>query len=39
MPENGWFHSQDQNFNLEKEAHGKVDDRPHSEHPDDQLKL
>ncbi len=39
MPKNGWFHSHNQNFDVENEAHRKVDDYPHSDHPDDQLKL
>ncbi len=39
MPKNGWFHSHDQNFDAENEVHGKIDNYPHTEHPDDQLKL
>ncbi len=38
MPKNGWFHSHYQNFD-ENEAHRQIDDYPHTEHPDDQLKL
>ncbi len=33
------FHSHDQNLDVEYEAHRKIDDYPHTKHPNDQLKL
>ncbi len=33
------FHSHNQHFELENEAHRKIDDYPHTKHPNDQLKL
>ncbi len=39
MPKNGGFHSHNQNFDIENEAHKKIDDCPHGDYPDDQLKL
>ncbi len=39
MPKNGRFHSQNQNVNVENEAHRKIDDYPHRDHLDNQLKL
>ncbi len=39
MPKYGWFHSYDQNFDVENEALGKIDDYPRRDHPDDRLKL
>ncbi len=35
----GWFHSHNQNFDVENEAHRKIDDYLYTEHPDYQLKL
>ncbi len=34
-----WFHSHNQNFGVENEARRKIDDFPHTDHPDDQLKF
>ncbi len=39
MPKNGWFHSHNQNFDVEKEAHRKIEDNTHRDHPDNKLKL
>ncbi len=39
MPKNGWFHSHNQNFDEENEAHRKIDDNRHRDHPADQLSL
>ncbi len=39
MPKNGWFHSHNQNFDVENEAYRKTDNCPHRDHPDNQLKL
>ncbi len=38
MPKNGWFHSHNQNFDVLNGAHRKIDDYPHRDYPDDQLK-
>ncbi len=35
MPRNGWFHSYDQNFDIENVAQRKIDDYPHTGHLDD----
>ncbi len=39
MPENRWFHSHNQNFDVENKVHRKINDSIHTDHPDDQLKL
>ncbi len=39
MQKNGWFHSHNQNFDAENEAHRKIDDYPYMEHSGNQLKL
>ncbi len=39
MPKNEWFHLYEQNFDVENEAHRKIDDYPHRAQADDQLKL
>ncbi len=39
MLKNGRIHSHNQNFDMENVAHRKIDNYPHTEHPDDQLKL
>ncbi len=39
MLENGWFYSHNQNFDVENEAHGKIDNYPRADHSNDQLKL
>ncbi len=33
MPKNGCFHSHKKNFDVENEAHKKIDHYPHTDHP------
>ncbi len=39
MLKNGCLYSHNQNFDVENEAHRKIDDYPHRDYSDDQLKL
>ncbi len=39
MPKNWWFHSHNQNFDVENKVHRKIDDYPNTDHPDNQLKF
>ncbi len=39
MPKNGWFHSHNQNFDVENEAYRQIDDYPQRDDPNDRLKL
>ncbi len=39
MSKNGYFHSHNHNFDMENDAHRKIDDYPHADHADYRLKL